>query len=226
VPVLGLLGGPLSLLEVGASAGLCLYPDRYDYRWTTGALVGSGGPTLRCETLGDVPIPEAHVQVAWRGGIDLNPLDVTDEDQMAWLTNLVWPEQDERRDRLSTAIAIARAEPPTISRGDLLERLPVVLEEAGRHGTPVVFHSAVIAYLEPDDRQRFVELMRGLVADGACHWISNEGKWVLPEITATGPAIAEHHPTFVEALDGRAVAWTHGHGASMTWLQAPSLPAA
>ena len=25
--------GPLSLIEVGASAGLCLYPDRYDYTW-------------------------------------------------------------------------------------------------------------------------------------------------------------------------------------------------
>ena len=60
--------------------------------------------------------------------------------------------------------------------------------------------------------------MRGLVADGACHWISNEGKRVLPEITATGPAAAEDDPPFVLAIDGRAVAWTHGHGASMTWL--------
>jgi hypothetical protein len=218
MPVFGLLGSPLSLLEVGASAGLCLYPDRYDYHWTAGALLGSGGPTLRCETVGQVPIPERHPAVAWRGGIDLSPLGVTDEEEMAWLTNLVWPEQDERRDRLRAAIAIARSEPPALIRGDLIERLPVVLQEAGRYGTPVVFHSAVIAYLEPDDRKRFLELMRGLVADGACHWISNEGKRVLPEITATGPAVAEGKPTFVQALDGRAVAWTHGHGASMTWL--------
>ncbi|WP_442940069.1 DUF2332 family protein [Nocardioides sp. B-3] len=34
VPVLAQVAashGPLSLIEVGASAGLCLYPDRYDY---------------------------------------------------------------------------------------------------------------------------------------------------------------------------------------------------
>ncbi len=134
MPALGLLGslleGPLSLLEVGASAGLCLYPDRYDYRWTGGALVGSGGPTLRCATVGDLPVPSRHPEVAWRGGIDLNPLDVADEAQMAWLTNLVWPEQDDRRARLRSAIAVARADPPFLVRGDLVERLPVVLEEA------------------------------------------------------------------------------------------------
>ena len=26
---------PIALLEVGASAGLCLYPDRYSYEWST-----------------------------------------------------------------------------------------------------------------------------------------------------------------------------------------------
>nr|WP_104524971.1 DUF2332 family protein [Blastococcus atacamensis] len=31
LPVLAQLDGPLTLIEVGASAGLCLYPDRYGY---------------------------------------------------------------------------------------------------------------------------------------------------------------------------------------------------
>ncbi len=160
MPALGLLGslleGPLSLLEVGASAGLCLYPDRYDYQWTGGALVGSGGPTLRCATVGDLPVPSRHPEVAWRGGIDLNPLDVADEAEMAWLTNLVWPEQDDRRARLRSAIAVARADPPCSGPG----RPGRAAARRTRGGeaawvTPVVFHSAVIAYLRPDDRQRF-----------------------------------------------------------------------
>lgn len=37
-PVLSLLearaGSPLALIEVGASAGLCLYPDRWSYDWS------------------------------------------------------------------------------------------------------------------------------------------------------------------------------------------------
>jgi hypothetical protein len=216
-------GEPVALVEAGASAGLCLYPDGYDYRWTDAdgqvtALTGSGGPVLPCATRGPVPFPSAYPTVAYRGGIDLNPLDPTDPDDAGWLAQLVWPEQDDRRTRLELAVAIARRDPPDLVRGDLLELLPRVVADAGRHGRPVVFHSAVIAYLEPSDRVRFEELMNGLVADGVCHWVSNEGKGVLPEVTATGPLATEDLHTFVLGVDGRAVAWTHGHGASMTWL--------
>ncbi|HSP53114.1 MAG TPA: DUF2332 family protein, partial [Cryobacterium sp.] len=33
LPALAAIPGPLALIEVGASAGLCLYPDRYSYRY-------------------------------------------------------------------------------------------------------------------------------------------------------------------------------------------------
>ncbi|MQW76978.1 DUF2332 family protein [Nocardioides sp. dk4132] len=215
------LSEPISLLEVGASAGLCLYPDRWGYAWSTDAgpvLLGEE-PRLRCEVRGGhAPLPEQLPQVAWRGGLDLNPGDVTDEDAMAWLENLMWPEQDERRERLRQAIKIARADPPHLVRGDLLTDLPALIEVAAVHGPVVVFHSAVIAYLEPADRERFHDLMTGLVADGVCHWVSNEGKRVLSRVTETGPPVPEEHSTFVTGVDGRAVAWTHGHGRSMRWV--------
>lgn len=213
-------GGPVALLEVGASAGLCLYPDRYRYEWKTedGVVSAGEGPVLECDVAGDPPLPERAVQVAWRGGIDLNPLDVRDDDAMRWLQTLVWPEQDHRRGRLADAIAVARREPPDLLAGDLLAELPALVERAGENGPVVVFHSAVIAYLEPDDRARFHLMMTGLVEAGRCHWVSNEGERVLPRVSATGPTRPDGTPTFVLGVDGRAVAWTHGHGRSLTWL--------
>ena len=56
-------------------------------------------------------LPDRLPEVAWRGGIDLNPLDVTDGDDMAWLTNLVWPEHDDRRGGCRRAIEIAARRP-------------------------------------------------------------------------------------------------------------------
>lgn len=157
-------------------------------------------------------------EIAWRGGIDLHPLSVTDADQMAWLRTLVWPEQDARRARLSAAIEIARADPPELVAGDLLTELPPMVERASAYGPVVVFHSAVIAYLEPPQRDRFFDLMADLVNDERCRWISNEGKQVLPQVTRTGPPVPEELATFVLGVDGQAVAWTHGHGAAMTVL--------
>lgn len=215
-PVLALVEGPLALVEVGASAGLCLFPDRYDYAWPpAGSLRGSGGPLLTATATGPLPVPHRHPEVAWRGGVDLNPLDVTDPDATAWLENLVWPEQDERRERLRSALEVARREPPSLRRGDLFDHLPGLLEDAAPHGTPVVLHSAVIAYLDEPGRRRFHDLMTGLVARGRCRWISNEGRRVLPEVTGD----REVPPgRFVTALDGVPVAWSHGHGHSLEWL--------
>ncbi len=210
---------PIALLEVGASAGLCLYPDRYDYDWgPAGRLAGSGGPTLSCDVVGAMPIPSAPLHVTWRGGVDLNPLDVTDDEAMQWLTTLVWPEQEHRRQRLLTAIGVARQDPPNLVAGDLLEELPHQVEQAAEHGLVVVFHSAVIAYLDPDDRVTFTALMHELVSAGRCRWISNEGPRVLPDVTRTAPAHDDDTPTFVLGIDGQAVARTHGHGASITWF--------
>ncbi len=225
LPVLAQLPGPLALLEVGASAGLCLYPDRVGYRYGNGhRLDPADGPSpvvLECAVDGEPPLPDVLPEVVWRGGIDLNPLDVRDEDATRWLETLVWPEHEDRRCRLAAAVGLARADPPTLVRGDLTEALPRLAEQVPDDATLVVFHSAVLAYVDADARECFVETVRALPG----HWVSNEGPRVLPAVTgsagAVPPAGSVVGPApFVLGLDGRAVAWTEGHGRALAWLPA------
>ena len=212
------LGRPLALLEAGASAGLCLYPDRYDYAWPPlGSLAGSGGPVLTAGAAGPLPVPARPVEVAWRGGIDLQPVDLADE-AIAWLEVCIWPEQQERRDRLRRAVEIARTDPPRIVRGDLFDLLPDQVAAAAEHGPVVVFHTAVALYFDRPHRERFVELMLDLVDSGACHWISNEEQYILPSVTATATQQPDDWLSFVLGVDGRAAALTHQHGAGIRWL--------
>lgn len=213
------LGGPLALLEVGTSAGLCLYPDRYDYAWPPlGSLTGSGGPLLTSPAAGPLPVPVRPVEVAWRGGIDLQPVDVADDRAVAWLEVCVWPEQQDRRDRLRAAVAVARADPPHLVQGDLVDLLPGQVAAAREHGPVVVLHSAVAMYLDRARRQTFVDLMLDLVGAGACHWVANEEQEVLPSVTATASQQPDAWLSFVLGVDGRAVALTHQHGAGLRWL--------
>lgn len=210
---------PLALLEVGCSAGLCLHPDGYRYRWTAsdGVAEIGDGPVLDCMVTGSAPLPDALPQIGWRGGIDLNPLDVDNPDHVAWLENLVFPEHQDRRDRLREAVRIARRQPVEVVRGNLLTELPGLLDRVPSGLTPVVFHTAVIAYLEADDRERFAAMMRELVGDGVCHWVSNEAPNVLPAVTASAGGV-EVGNRFVLGVDGRAVALTHSHGRTLDWL--------
>jgi uncharacterized protein DUF2332 len=75
LPVLAALPEPLALLEVGASAGLTLLPDRYgyDYSGHTLSAPDPAAPVLRCHPRGPVPVPAELPHVIWRAGIDLNP---------------------------------------------------------------------------------------------------------------------------------------------------------
>ena len=180
LPVLAALPQPLALLEVGASAGLCLYPDRFAYRYDAGREIhprtGRGAAVIECVTDGAVPLPEVLPEVVWRAGIDLHPLDVADMADVRWLETLVWPEQDDRRARLRAAMAVAREKPPHLVAGDLTERLGEVAAQAPAGATLVVFHSAVLSYLDRASRDRFTAAVRALPA---C-WVANEARGVLP----------------------------------------------
>ena len=154
MPVLAALPQPLALLEVGASAGLCLQPDRYAYRYDDRPVLGESPLVLSCRTSGAVPMPRRLPQVVWRHGLDLNPLDVRDADEMRWLRSLVWPEQTERFAVLQQAIELARADPPPITKGDLVTDLVALAATAPRSATLVIYHSAVLSYLDADGRAR------------------------------------------------------------------------
>ncbi len=84
LPALAGLPAPLALIEVGASAGLTLLFDRYSYDFGGQAIRGTDpeAPVLRCAVHGPVPVPAAVPDIAWRAGLDLNPLDVASEDDM------------------------------------------------------------------------------------------------------------------------------------------------
>ena len=114
LPALAALPGPLALIEVGASAGLTLLFDRYSYDYDGHQIAGSDpdAPTLRCAISGPAPLPDRVPAIAWRAGLDLNPLDVTREDDVRWLACLVWPGESGRQDRLAAAIASRTAPRP------------------------------------------------------------------------------------------------------------------
>lgn len=221
LPLLAALPQPLALIEVGASAGLCLYPDRYRYRYDDAAAFGAAGSpvTIACATTGPVPFPapDRLPRIVSRAGVDLNPLDPADADDARWLESLVWPGQQTRLERLHAALGVARAqpEPARIVRGDLNARVADLVADASQGATPVVFHTAVLCYPPAEARRAFATAMREL----PCRWISNEPPGVFAEIDARLPYPAPtDRGVNILALDGEPVAFTGPHGERLDWF--------
>jgi hypothetical protein len=213
LPALAQLPQPLALIEAGASAGLNLLLDRYSYDYAGHRLPGldPDAPTLRCQPHGPVPLPDRVPEICWRAGLDLNPLDVTRDDDVRWLSCLVWPGEGDRAERLAAAVATARRDPPAVHRGDLLTGLPALAARAPAEATLVIYHTSVLWYVAANQREQFARTVRGL---GAV-WLSSEPPGVVPG--TAGPAYDGH--TCVVARDGRGLAMADSHATWLEWLR-------
>lgn len=217
MPAITTIPGKIALIEVGASAGLCLLMERYGYDWGVQRLTPDVGvsdyPVLSCAVTGTPPLPRRYPDIVWRAGLDLSPIDVRLDADLKWLETLVWPEDEHRLARLRSALRICRREPPRIIRGDLLRDLASVVAQAPADATVVVYHSAVLNYVT--DQARRNEFARAMLAS-RCIWISNESPLVFPQFL---PDTAQQPPgMFLLCVAGTPLAWTDPHGATLQWL--------
>lgn len=217
LPALSRIPGPIALLEIGASAGLCLYPDRYSYRYRGAAgevrLDPADGPSevvLECAVRGE-RMPQVGVpEIVWRAGIDLAPLSPEAPDTVQWLTRLVWPGETGREDRIRAALRIAASDPPLLVAGDGAALLADVAAQAPADATLVVQTPGVLAHVPWAGRHAVIAAARA-----AGRWITldaptlHEG-WSVPVDAAAWPG------GFALALDGEVLAAADPLGA---WLQ-------
>jgi hypothetical protein len=232
---------PVGLLEVGASAGLLLGMDRYGYRYALpGGEQASGGPTKATLVLQSTleladgaaaPALPKKLPVAGKVGLDRAPVDLADEEELAWLEACIWADQPDRLRRLGLAAAAQRADPPELITGDAVGALP---DAAGRFpaGAPlVVLTSHTLCYLNADRRAEFVAALHRLAEDRPLWWISQENyrcglNLLLPDREDLTPSAGDGGRFAVLGMvrwtsgkaDARALARTAGHGERIEWL--------
>lgn len=205
---------PLALIEVGPSAGLNLIWDRYQYTYGDGRSIGDPAAPVRIETElrgpSRPPLPARLPQVAWRVGIDLNPVDLQDADAVRWLEALVWPEHTDRLARLRAAIGVARAARPPIVAGDALQLLPDLIAAAPPEAALCVYHTHVTYQFTPAMREQLDQALRAAsrrrpIARVACEQIESDDT----ELTLT-----RYHGGVAET---RLLARTTGHANWLMW---------
>ncbi|MFK4835683.1 DUF2332 family protein [Microbacterium sp. ZW T2_14] len=179
LPALATVPGPIALLEVGASAGLCLYPDRYSYRYRTDDGLHALDPpdgvstvVLDCDVTGDPPLRVP--QVVWRAGIDLHPLDAADAGDRRFLTSLVWPGESGRAERIGAALDIVAAEPPLLMAGDASDTdvLHAAVARAPAGATLVVTTPGVLPHIPLAGRERLLDAVSALGSQRRAVWIT------------------------------------------------------
>ncbi len=151
-------GLPLVLLEIGASAGLNLWCERWRHDHGVWQWGPTGSPlTLRADWSGPPPaVAAAPLQIRRRAGCDAHPVDLAQPDEGLRLASFIWPEQRERLARLHaarTAAALWQAQ-----EGVAVEALSAAafvgreLRQPQPGVATVLMHSVVWQYIDADEQ--------------------------------------------------------------------------
>ena len=169
---------PFALVEIGASAGLNLYWDRFRYEYEGYGAYGDLDSPVRIESTvrGDVypPLSQTVPEIGSRVGVDVNTLDVTDPADTHWLRALVIPDQQSRHQRLESAIDLIQDDPPRLIEGDAVEELPEILSNARDDLELCVFSIHTLYQLTEDQRTDLRRILLEYSQMRPIHWLSND----------------------------------------------------
>jgi len=209
VPGLLQVPGTLALIELGSSAGLHLFCDRYHYRWGPHVLGWSESPVQLTAEFSGGPLDLPGLPpLVYRVGVDQNPLDLADDADRLWLRALVWPEHEARRASLEAAMALTDGGPPDVRRGDALASLDALMTEAPPGASRVVLHSHTWNQFTPAYRSA---LEAALTRHAPC--------WRLAFEHVGGPTSELWLHTYTASgVSRRKLAEADPHGAWVRWL--------
>ena len=160
---------PLALIEIGCSAGLNLFFDRFHIDYGEAGSVGPVDSPVRltCAVRGELrpPIPAAAPRVVSRLGLDLSPIDVTDPVATRWLEACVWPDVPHRLERLRAAIELARLDPPELRAGNAVDLVTDAVRAVPEDAVACLDSTWVLAYFSDDERHELHRRLDELGAD-------------------------------------------------------------
>lgn len=206
---------PLDIVELGASAGLNQFWDRYRYDLGPAGSWGDDASPVRLDTdwRGGAPPLGAPVQVVARAACDRKPVDLTDPAARLRLKSYIWPDQLERLARLDAAARLA------LEGGVRVQAMDAV-DFAAAHGGPregaakVIFHSVFWQYMPAESQARLSGVIAG---HGAAAGAASPFAWVRMEPAPANMAEMEIRLTLWPGGQDRPLGRCHPHGAWVIW---------
>ena len=210
---------PLSLLEIGASAGLNQAFDQYRYEFNSemgSAEWGRAKSPVRLvpEWKGPLPHTSADLVVATRAACDLQPIDARDEEACRRLEAYVWGDQSERLERLRAALSVVRKEAVVPDRASAVEWLAQHLPMREEGQLTVVFHSIMWQYMPESDQEAVTRLIE---SEGARATGSRPLAWLRME-PPSPVALAELGLRVWPGSGDQLLGYAHPHGHAYRWL--------
>ncbi|GGF19887.1 hypothetical protein GCM10010954_18320 [Halobacillus andaensis] len=202
---------PLTLIEIGTSAGFQLNWDRYNYSYNSERMILNGRTnvhirsTIKGENIPTLPLHAPPIND--RYGIDLHINDMNNREDLAWLNALIWPEHSERRELFLKTAETVKQSPMQLIEGDGVELLPSIARKIPKGSTLCVFHTHVANQMKDSAKEKLLDHIEAIGRErNVVHLYNNIADTKL------------HLDLFVnKGREEYVVGETDGHGRWFTW---------
>ncbi|MCM3626640.1 DUF2332 domain-containing protein [Paenibacillus glycanilyticus] len=164
----GLTQKPLSLIEIGTSAGVQLLWDKYSYSYQPKPDLEYGQEhaalIIRSEIKGDKQplFHKTSPPVAARIGIDLHVNNLDQPDDYLWLKSLIWPEHKERIAYFEAAADYLAKYKVELMEGDGVALLPEIISKISNDSTVCIFHTHAANQFPSETKIKLLEYIQEL----------------------------------------------------------------
>lgn len=223
---------PVTIVELGASAGLLAGLERYAVD-VGGVIVGDPTSPVHLATrLHGGAVPDLSTfppTIVERIGIDRDPVVLDDEDRVRWLAACLWPDEPWRVERFRAACSVTAADPPAAITGDFVDELEVVAAATDPDTHLVVFDTWALTYVARERRPEVPAALGRIAASGrAVSWLTVEPPRAVPDLEPAPwlGGTADVAPETVLGMQRwrsgnttgpEAMGWCHPHGNWLTW---------
>ncbi|MEK4091657.1 DUF2332 domain-containing protein [Viridibacillus sp. FSL H8-0110] len=168
---------PLTLIEIGTSAGLQLGLDQYAYQYNEGNLIGKIESSVLIESTNKgKALPESIKTppiISKRVGIDLHTNNVKNADDVAWLNALIWPEHTDRRKLFNAATNVIQNLEIELIDGNAVELLEDIVKQVNKDSIICVFHTHVANQIPLVQKEQLVKNLQTISTEREIYHIYN-----------------------------------------------------
>lgn len=168
---------PLSLIEIGTSAGLQLLWDKYSYSYGTDEIYGSKDSKVhivsKIKGNNKPVILSESPPINSKVGLDLHISDLRNYEDYLWLKSLIWPEHLERLELFEKAAGYYKDNPVELIEGDGFTLLENILEKTDKDTAICVFHTHVANQISEELKYKLEESIKNFAEEDIFHIYNN-----------------------------------------------------
>lgn len=206
------------IIDIGASAGLNLNFDFYEYATNGQKIYGDSSVKIEFETKDSAIKPILPINYLMRKiGVDQNLINPQNDDEKLWLNALIWPDHLERFNSIEKSIELRQNDGIEMIKASVVNQFEEIINSQKDDEILIIYATHTLYQFSPENRQDFFTMLDRIGKKRDFHFLSVESTKYLQEKYNSSQTVIELTTYTNGQKFEQFIAETNGHGNWIRW---------